>query len=113
MLLIVVFPPWYQTNAGSFAGWGHRYLRGSHLVAGRRHSTRIVFFWELYVVEFLGSAGLVYWGYKWIDRWKRYGECDECGYDLRGTVAARRRLCPECGAEVEVGEETTIRLDRS
>lgn len=27
-------------------------------------------------------------------------ECYKCGYDLRGTIAAGRMECPECGAEV-------------
>ncbi len=26
--------------------------------------------------------------------------CANCGYDLRGTKAAGRGACPECGAEV-------------
>jgi hypothetical protein len=28
------------------------------------------------------------------------GHCIECDYDLRGTIAARRRSCPECGARI-------------
>ncbi len=30
------------------------------------------------------------------------GHCDACGYDLRGTIAAGRRACPECGEAFEV-----------
>ena len=30
----------------------------------------------------------------------RYGNCVVCGYALRGTLAAGRRECPECGTEI-------------
>lgn len=29
------------------------------------------------------------------------GECMACGYDLRGTLAAGKTECPECGAAVD------------
>ena len=29
--------------------------------------------------------------------------CFECGYDLRGTLAAERTECPECGAKIPEG----------
>ena len=29
------------------------------------------------------------------------GQCHECGYDLRGTLAAGRTECPECGHQIE------------
>ncbi len=30
--------------------------------------------------------------------------CPDCGYDLLGSVDARRRVCPECGYEFTLGE---------
>ena len=36
------------------------------------------------------------------ERWRQSGCCMECGYDLRGTVAAGKRRCPECGALMPV-----------
>jgi len=30
------------------------------------------------------------------------GDCLECGYDLRGTIAAKRTQCPECGVEFQI-----------
>jgi hypothetical protein len=32
------------------------------------------------------------------------GSCPRCGYDLRGTIAAGRTQCPECGAKVAAGQ---------
>ncbi|MCX5658802.1 MAG: hypothetical protein NTW19_03660 [Planctomycetota bacterium] len=46
----------------------------------------------------------------WVVLWRRRrrhsrrvkdGHCVGCGYDLRGTVAAGRSQCPECGVAVE------------
>ena len=37
-------------------------------------------------------------------RWREAGCCTECGYDLRGTVAAGGRQCPECGAAVPLDQ---------
>ena len=34
----------------------------------------------------------------------KHGLCIRCGYDLRGTIAAGRRECPECGAQARVPE---------
>lgn len=31
--------------------------------------------------------------------------CFACGYDLRGTISAGRKLCPECGAAIERHQE--------
>lgn len=28
--------------------------------------------------------------------------CEECGYDLRGTIAAARSECPECGSKFDL-----------
>ena len=36
-------------------------------------------------------------------RRRRLGLCEQCGYDLRGTIAADRDTCPECGATRQVG----------
>ena len=42
----------------------------------------------------------------WLIRWRRRRgvpehACVKCDYDLRGTLAAGQRECPECGANVE------------
>ena len=33
-------------------------------------------------------------------RERLFPTCDHCGYDLRGTLAAGRTECPECGAKI-------------
>ena len=39
------------------------------------------------------------------------GRCFECDYDLRGTLAAGRNACPECGAMVQrIGPTPNLRL---
>lgn len=41
---------------------------------------------------------------RWVETLWRYrlgrAQCHECGYDLTGTITARRRQCPECGQPV-------------
>lgn len=39
-------------------------------------------------------------------RRRRLGLCEQCGYDLRGTVAADRDSCPECGTTITPGKPT-------
>ena len=36
-------------------------------------------------------------------RRRRFSQCEQCGYDLRGTIAADRDSCPECGAPARHG----------
>ena len=43
---------------------------------------------------------LLYWREKY-RRERLLPTCDQCGYDLRGTVAAGRDECPECGEKIE------------
>ena len=35
---------------------------------------------------------------------KRHPLCPNCDYDLVATLAANKRICPECGEEFEVGD---------
>jgi len=35
---------------------------------------------------------------------KRHPLCPSCDYDLVATLAANRRICPECGEEFELGD---------
>ncbi len=45
---------------------------------------------------------LLYWREKY-RRTRLLPSCENCGYDLRGTVAAGRTECPECG--MKIGEQ--------
>lgn len=53
----------------------------------------------------VGPLMVVFMGMAWWSRRvsrillrHRAGECLACGYDLRGSVAAEKSACPECGA---------------
>ena len=43
-------------------------------------------------------------------RRRRFSQCEQCGYDLRGTIAADRDTCPECGTtrQVEAPPGSTV-----
>ena len=97
----MVFPPWYQTNGGQFVGVWHSYVRKPMLPFAQRHSTRVHFCWPVYILEVLGSAVVVVFVIKKMDRQNRKGYCDECGYCLYGTIDAGRNVCPECGCAFE------------
>ncbi len=37
-------------------------------------------------------------------------KCPKCGYDLTGTLAAERTICPECGVDFEVSRMRSVEV---
>ena len=96
--MILLFTPWLMSvlEVQPSTWWGRKAPDG-------RYTTRVfaatVLFWawacrvrllfqlERYRIEAIDNPEQI---------------CYACGYDLRGTIAAERNQCPECGAAVTV-----------
>ena len=85
VLLIVGFNPW-----SAF---------GAEVV------TRVLAWKVVSVVMMLVSAAVVARVRRHRDRDLPEHACANCGYDLRGTLAAGRENCPECGQSVDAGSD--------
>lgn len=65
----------------------------------QHRSYSVTVYYPLAFTAILPSLWLIQW---FRSRPKRLpGHCSACGYNLTGTLAAGRRECPECGAEIE------------
>ena len=49
-----------------------------------------------------------YWAGRRAARRRRLCLCEQCGYDLRGTIAAGKDACPECGTARAVEEPASV-----
>ena len=89
-------------RAGStFLFWVMAIVVALALRVGVREIVWASFLWILEMVLFFSLAVYAHIQYKRVSRLIDQHCCTECGYDLTGTIAAGKPICPECGYVIE------------